>query len=396
VKKNTEAVHAKDRNPAGIISQCIRFWLIGITAVVSLLLTAGLLLALLGSNRTEQMQIRANANVMDLFDRNLNDRIGDVLEGLIPVKRTYWLSDSDLVAPEPNPEGFGETRDPASLGWLLEEGGELLDGQETLFTTRTQIMEGSAVQYYLDDTILAITWKQVIDDCVYTFSEVKIAHPSQFRRFLSEGRYNSGVLHTTTEMSESVNAVVASSGDYYEYRSIGIVVNEGQVYRPLGHFLDTLFIDENGDFLFSFAGEILDQEAAERFVQEHKIRFSLSFGPVMIRDGECCVPETYNSGEINDRYARAAIGQLGALHYVVVAANMEGNYYTVPTVRQVAENLRSMGITTAYTLDGGQTAAIVMNDQLINQVSYGSQREISDIFYFATAIPDSGENEVGK
>jgi len=75
---------------------------------------------------------------------------------------------------------------------------------------------------------------------------------------------------------------------------------------------------------------------------------------------------------------------------------MEGNYYTVPTVRQVAENLRSMGITTAYTLDGGQTAAIVMNDQLINQVSYGSQREISDIFYFATAIPDSGENEVGK
>ena len=42
----------------------------------------------------------------------------------------------------------------------------------------------------------------------------------------------------------------------------------------------------------------------------------------------------------------------------------------------------------AYALDGGQTAAIVMNDQLINKVSYGAQRKISDIIYFATAIPE--------
>ena len=197
-------------------------------------------------------------------------------------------------------------------------------------------------------------------------------------------------------MSESVNAVVASSGDYYEYRSIGIVVNEGQVYRPLGRFLDTLFIDENGDFVFSYAGEIQDEETAKRFVEENHVRFSLCFGPVMIRDGENCVPAMYNSGEINSRYARAAIGQLGQLHYVVVAANMEEGHCLAPTVYQLAENLKAMGIPTAYALDGGQTAAIVMNDQLINQVSYGSQREISDIVYFATAIPNSGENEVGK
>ena len=44
----------------------------------------------------------------------------------------------------------------------------------------------------------------------------------------------------------------------------------------------------------------------------------------------------------------------------------------------------------AYTLDGGQTATITINDQLVNQVSYGSQRRISDIIYFATALPDGG------
>ena len=43
-----------------------------------------------------------------------------------------------------------------------------------------------------------------------------------------------------------------------------------------------------------------------------------------------------------------------------------------------------------YTLDGGQTAVIAMNDKLINSVLFGFQRKISDIIYFATAVPDGG------
>ena len=42
----------------------------------------------------------------------------------------------------------------------------------------------------------------------------------------------------------------------------------------------------------------------------------------------------------------------------------------------------------AYTLDGGQTAVITMNDRRINAVQFGYERMISDIIYFATAVPD--------
>ena len=49
----------------------------------------------------------------------------------------------------------------------------------------------------------------------------------------------------------------------------------------------------------------------------------------------------------------------------------------------------------AYTLDGGQTGAIIMNDKLINRPDWGFQRHISDIFYFATAIPD-GRGDKGE
>ena len=108
----------------------------------------------------------------------------------------------------------------------------------------------------------------------------------------------------------------------------------------------------------------------------------------MVENGELCAPLFYNSGEISQGYARSALGQMDSLHYVLVTANMEEPCYNVPTVRQFAENLCEMGIPTAYALDGGQTAALVMNQTLINKVSYGSEREISDIVSFATAIPE--------
>lgn len=299
----------------------------------------------------------------------------------------YRLEDEDLVAPKPDPEKFGTAQDPAQLQWLLEEAQELLEGQKTLFTADTVIKEGSTVHYYLDETIFAVTWKQVEEECVYTMTEVKVAHPSQFRRFFAGGEYGSGTLYTTTQMAESVNAVAAASGDYHGYRRFGVVVNNGQVFRARSQFLDTCYVDENGDLLFVSAAETGTEEEIQQYVDENNIRFSISFGPVMILDGQVCVPGRYNSGEINQPYARAALCQMDKLHYVVVTANTEKPHYSMHTVRSFAENLCRLGIPTAYALDGGQTASIVMNNELINNVSYGSERKISDILYFATAIP---------
>ena len=44
---------------------------------------------------------------------------------------------------------------------------------------------------------------------------------------------------------------------------------------------------------------------------------------------------------------------------------------------------------TAYALDGGQTATIVTGNERMNDVDYGGERDISDIIYFATAIPEA-------
>ena len=363
-------------------------WLRWAAAAVCWLCMLPLLPLFLGNSGASDPVSPVSAPIRSAFVADATGRLQDILGSIIPIDRVYTLNDHDLVAPEPNPACFGQATDPAELSWLLEDAAGLLDGQTTLFTTQTPIKPGSVIEYYFDDTILVICWKQVVDGGIYAFSEVKIAHPSQFRRFMTEGKYGSGVSRTTQEMANSVNAVVASSGDYYGHRYIGIIVNEGYAYRGNGHLLDTCYIDPNGDFLFTYAGEITGRESAQAFVDEHDIRFSLSFGPVMVRGGENVVPVGYNSGYINRRFARSVICQWDSLHYLLVAANMEPGYGYVPTVKEMAQNLADMGIPTAYGLDGGQTSTLVMGGEVFNTVSYGAQRNISDIVYFATALPE--------
>ena len=361
--------------------------------VVSLVLTAVILLGLLGHVGSSGVSNSTDVAIMDKFDQYVTNNILAELGDKLDVERSYWLNDNDMVAPKPRENCYGQSDDAASLQWLLNDAAKLLKGQTTLFTTETPIKAGTQVQYYLDDTIFAVTWKQVVNNCTYTFSEVKIAHPSQFRRFLSDGQYGSGVLHTSSEMATSVNAVVASAGDYYSYRPGGVVINNGTIHRSIGfNTLDTCYINSDGDLLFTRRGELSKLDELKQFVEDNNVRFSLCFGPLMLLNGENCVPAYYSLGEINDIYPRAALCQMDKLHYVVVTANMEEPNYNRPTVAGFAKSLQDMGIPTAYTLDGGQTATIVMNNRVINTVSYGAEREISDIIYFATAIP-SGQTE---
>lgn len=253
-----------------------------------------------------------------------------------------------------------------------------------------ELFEGSLVNYYLDDTIFAITWKEVHDGSVYTFSEVKVNHPSQFRRHLAGGEYGSATQFYTSEMAESVNAVVASSGDFYNFRNFGIIVYQGQVRKVEGTYAETCYIDRNGDLRFTYGGDITTTAAAKEYVAENDIWFSLGFGPVLIDNYEMIDHTWYGVGEITEGYARAALCQMGELHYIVATANTEGPWQDIPTVKTFAKNIAATGCRMAYCLDGGQTAAIVMGDQLINRPVYGQQRKISDIIYFATAMPEGG------
>ena len=307
-----------------------------------------------------------------------------------PVRKHYWIEEGTKVAPEPDQSRFGESTDPVQLQAVLDEAKWLLGDDPVYFQPEGERYQDSTVNYYLDDSIFAITWKEVHDGSVYTVSEVKVSDPSQFRRHLAGGEYGSEMQYLTTEMAASVNAVVASAGDFYRFRDFGAVVYEGVARRVEGTYAETCYIDYNGDMHFTYGGEVLTVADVQAYVDENNINFSLAFGPVLVDNYELIEHTWYGVGEITEGYARAALCQMASLHYIVVAANTTGPYQDIPTVATFAKNIAATGCKMAYCLDGGQTATIVMNDELINRPVYGQQRKISDIIYFATAVPEGG------
>lgn len=356
-----------------------------------LTLTCSVLLSFLmtgGASRGTAQNSDKDYALTDRYNMFVTNTLSDTLEGVLSIPKTYWLNDDDLVAPKPNPDCYGTAKDPASLMWLLDEAATLLDGQETLFSAETPIYEGSAIQYYYDETILVITWKQLIDNAVYTISEVKIADPSQFRRFVADGVYGSSSKYVPTEMASSVNAVLATNGDFYSFRNMGTIVYDSKLMRAEGYSMDSCFIAGNGDLIFSHVGRLTTKEAMQQLIDDNGVRFSLAFGPVLVENSQLCwIKDPYPVGEGNYYYPRMALCQRDTLHYLMVTVSQEPPYENAHTLPIFAENLLDMGSKMAYNLDGGQSATIVMNNKTVN---YVWQRKVSDIIYFATAIPNGG------
>ena len=354
-----------------------------------LALTGWLLLSFLltgGTSRGTAQHSDTNYALTDRYNMFITNTLSDALDGVLSIPKTYWLNDDDLVAPKPDPAGYGTATDPASLQWLLDQAAPLLEGQEMLFTTETPIYEGSEIRYYYDETILAITWKQLIDNAVYTIAEVKIADASQFRRFVADGEYGSGSKYVPAEMATSVNAVLATNGDFYAFRDMGIIVYDSTLMRAEGYSMDSCFIAGNGDLIFSHLGQYTTREAMQQLIDDNDIRFSLAFGPILIEDGEMCwIKDPYPVGEGNQYYPRIALCQRDSLHYLMVSVSNEPPYGPAHTLQVFTENLMDMGCKMAYNLDGGQSATIVMDNKTVN---YVWQRKVSDIIYFATAIPN--------
>ena len=304
----------------------------------------------------------------------------------------YTIDDYALKAPAPKEELFGETDDPSVILALLDtwEAQHLIGEEKLVWNPELERIPGSLIHYYLDETIFCLTWQENAYESVGTFSEIFIADGSQLRRRISNDQPWSFRFEKTTEFARKSNAVLAVGGDfYYHGRDCGISVYQRNIIRFHPGNADTCFITRDGDLLFRYRDANANRAEVEQFLQENDVVFSLAFGPVLIDDGVDVTPEKYPWGEINDYYARSALGLLGRHHYLTMNLNAgKDEYDHLCSLRQAADAMVARGCYKAYTLDGGQTATTAFHYELINPVQYGREKPISDIIYFATAIPE--------
>lgn len=339
------------------------------------------------SGTTTAARQQNNLNLTSKLDVYINNAASDALGDLTYIKKIYKLAETDTVAPRPNEAAYGATTDPAVIQGVIAAAEELLDGQETVWQADLPFYPGTEMYYYRDATILVIVWKEIIEERCATLAEVKIADGSQFRRKLTEDTYGSSVQLYASELSAAANAVVAMNADYYAYRQTGLTVYQRQLYRNNPGKLDTCFINSEGDMLFVRAGELGSDEAVKQYIADNDVLFSLSFGPVLVENGEAQYCASYPIGEIDMEYSRAGIGMTDKLHYLLMTVN-HTDMRPRANVNEFAKFMAAKGCDKAFNLDGGQTSEIVFKNQAVNHVDFDAERTVSDIIYFASAIPE--------
>ena len=335
-----------------------------------------------------QMERTGKAEFAGRLEVFANNSASDALSDLVYIKKIYKIPENDLVAPKPDESKFGVTTDPEVVQAVVDSAADLLEGQDLIWNKEIERMEGTDMHYYCDDTILAITWKEVINGGAVTFAEVKIADGSQLRRALSGNSFGSGIRMKATEMAAAANAVVGINGDFYDNRQIGLSVYQRQICRNKGTALDCCFFTASGDMLMTHHGELVTDEDVEQYLKDNDVVFGISFGPILVENGELQTISSYPVGEIDSIYSRAAIAQKGERHYLLMTIGQEGNYSQRCQINKAAEIIYSKGVQSAYALDGGQTATMVMQNKTVNRVDWDEERTMSDIIYFATAMPE--------
>ena len=182
------------------------------------------------------------------------------------------------------------------------------------------------------------------------------------------------------------NAVIAINGDMFTRRQ-GIIYRQGVPLKLTeSPQKDALFIDENGDFHI-FKGSNPAEMAA--YLQTgHQIVNSFAFGPALVINGEVqTIPSDYWF-EPEGRCQRTILAQIGPLSYLLVEVLGRTNDSRGFTMQKAAEFMGTLGVQTAYNLDGGDSTVLYFGKTFYDKDFHyiGNGRKTSDIIYVCSAV----------
>ena len=211
---------------------------------------------------------------------------------------------------------------------------------------------------------------------------VKIKGNASIKTDLADETYGRNVTAKTSTTAKSVNAVLAINGDYYGARDAGYVVRNGQLLRSESQNAsqEDLVIYKDGSFGIIKEGDITAQQLVDNGAMQ-----VLSFGPALIENGQVAVDSSDEVGKAMASNPRTAIGIIDDSTYVFVVSDGRTSESKGLSLKQLADFMKELNVTTAYNLDGGGSSTMYFNGQIINKPTTNGrnieEREVSDIVY---------------
>ena len=239
---------------------------------------------------------------------------------------------------------------------------------------------GTVIGTYSDSkSKITVTRYRAYDSNIYV-ADVEVTDGTSILSAFANNTYGRNITDTTSDMAEENNAVLAINGDYYGARQSGYVIRNGVVYRNQGNNGEDMVISKDGTLSF-----ISESDTTTDSLLQKQAWQVLSFGPVLVENGQVAVSENDEVGMAMASNPRTAIGTVAKNHYLFVVSDGRTSESAGLSLYELANFMKSLGATNVYNLDGGGSSTMVFQGEVVNNPTTNgnkiSERAVSDILY---------------
>ncbi len=241
----------------------------------------------------------------------------------------------------------------------------------------------SGTTYENENARITLTQYREYGTDIYV-ADVQLSSAQYLETAFADDLYGKNVTAATSDIADAHDAVLAINGDFYGAREQGIVIRNGVVYRDGGDAdTDVLCVYADGHFGITNAAESDAQSLVESGVWQ-----AFSFGPALVEDGNIAVSTSAEVAQSMQSNPRTAIGMIEPLHYVFVVSDGRTDASEGLSLYQLGEFMQSLGVQTAYNLDGGGSTTMYFQGQVVNNPTTNGrsfkERKVSDIVYIGS------------
>ena len=242
------------------------------------------------------------------------------------------------------------------------------------------VTTNSANREYHDDNIDITLKEYEYEGSAVYVADIQLSSAEYLKTAFAQDTYGKNVTDTTSQIAEDNDAILAINGDYYGVQESGYVIRNGVVYRDVEGDEDVLCIYADGSMKVVDPSTVTAEELVEQGVWH-----AFSFGPSLIENGSIAVSENDEVGKAKTSNPRTAIGLIDENHYVFVVSDGRTEESEGLSLYELAQFMETLGVKTAYNLDGGGSSTMVFKGTVINNPTTSGnsikERGVSDIVY---------------
>ena len=218
----------------------------------------------------------------------------------------------------------------------------------------------------------------------YFVADVTLSHASQLQNAFANNSFGRNIIDDTSRIAQQNNAIFAINGDYYGFRTDGIIIRNGVIYRDIPARTGLAFYQDGSMKIYD------ETQTSAQALLEAGVWNTLSFGPALLENGTLVnnqgtinIDNNFGNHPISGSQPRTGIGIIDNNHFVfVVVDGRSPGYSRGVSLDEFAQIFQSLGCTDAYNIDGGGSSTMYFQGRVVNNpLGKNKERGTSDIMF---------------